>query len=156
MGWLNPLRAQQVSQARELTRGRLRDLLGGGRGAEGLRLGPHLAEQVKLVRVEQILEGELVDLFDGVGEVGVHLDGLDIAHDQERGILQRLAIAQKLLVGAVEVGVLALVWVLPIFVRKYPLSVCGETTIGTISPTHSENDEKMTNLFLDRPLVTLF
>ncbi len=64
---------------------------------------------LQLAGVEQLVEGEAVDLLDGAGEVGVDLDRLDVGDDEQRRVFQRLAVLEELLVGAVEVGVLALV-----------------------------------------------
>ena len=49
------------------------------------------------------------DAFDGVGEVRVDDDALEIGDDQQRRVQQRLAVLQELAIGLVQVGVLSLV-----------------------------------------------
>ena len=54
-------------------------------------------------------EGNLVGLLDLVDEVRVDDNAVGVADDEQRRVLQRLAILEELLVGRVEVGVEALV-----------------------------------------------
>jgi hypothetical protein len=61
------------------------------------------------VLVERV-EGDGVDGFGRVREVGVDLNYVGIAHDQQRWILQRLTILQKLLVGRFEICLRSLIF----------------------------------------------
>ena len=45
----------------------------------------------------------------GVGEIGVDDDAIHVAHDEQRRVLQVGSILQQLIVGFVEIGVLAFV-----------------------------------------------
>ena len=104
----------------ELAGGLLGDLLAGARGAEGLRLAHDGAEDAEglLGAVAELVEVEGVDLLGRVGEVGVDLEALQVADNQEGRVFQGLAILEQLLVGGGEVLVLALI--LPAEVAALP------------------------------------
>lgn len=100
---------QQIGQPRELA-GRLPgDLLRGLRRAQLRGVVEGVVEMPALLGHQQIVQCDRVDALDGVGEVGVNEDAFDIGDDEERRVLQRLAVLEQLLIGAVQVGVLALV-----------------------------------------------
>ncbi len=66
-------------------------------------------EDAALVGVEQVVERERIGLLDGVGEVGADLDRGQVRHDQQRRVLERLAVLEELVVGLAKVRVPALV-----------------------------------------------
>ena len=101
--------AQQRGELGEVAGGLLRDLLGGLGGAERLGVGEEVAQPLEALGGKQVVEGDRGDLLDGVGEVGVDDDAVDVADHEERRVLEALAVLEELLVGAGEVGVLALV-----------------------------------------------
>ena len=57
----------------------------------------------------EVGQGEGVDALDGVGEVGVDLEAVQVAHDEEGRAGEVFAVLEKLLVGRGQVLVLALV-----------------------------------------------
>ena len=67
------------------------------------------AEDAEALGVAYRSEVNLVGLLDLVDEVRVDDDAVGVADDQERRVLQRLAVLEELLVGRVEVGSRALV-----------------------------------------------
>lgn len=81
----------------------LRRLLGAQR-LRGIKDG---AQALEPCRGQQIVGREAIDLLDGVGEVGVDLDQVEVRNDQQRRVFQRLAVLEQLLVGFAQVGVLA-------------------------------------------------
>ena len=102
--------AQLLGQARRSWRAASSVTCGGRlRRAERVGLGEDGAQQRQARRVEQVVQPDLDHLLDGVGEVGVDLEAVHVAHDQERRVLQDFAVLEELLVGGVEVLVLALV-----------------------------------------------
>lgn len=89
----------------------------GAVGAEGVGVAEECAEDFErwkraggggLVAVE-IGEIEGVDALAGGGEVGVDFEAVEVADDEERRVAEVLAIVVDLLVGGLEVLVLALV-----------------------------------------------
>ena len=54
-----------------------------------------------------------VDLFGRAGEVRVNLSARDVADDQQRGILKRIAVLTELAIGVFEVLIFVLAFVLP-------------------------------------------
>lgn len=62
-----------------------------------------------LLRVGQLLERDLVDDWSRAGEVGADDDPLDVADDQQRRVLEVLAVVEQLAVGGVQVGATSLV-----------------------------------------------
>jgi hypothetical protein len=84
--------AQQLGQLGELARRGLGDLCGGLRGAEGLVIIEDIAQALEPGRREQVVERDGEDLLDGVGEVGMDDDLLDVGDDQQRRVLERLAV----------------------------------------------------------------
>ena len=98
--------------------GELREAGGGFLGHLGGRLGrfqilgmvEQVAEDLELRRDEQVFQRERIHSGGRVGEVGVDLDGIDVADDQQRWVFQRFAVLLQLAVGFNQVGVLALVF----------------------------------------------
>ena len=70
----------------------------------------HGAEHAQVFRAVNLGVGELVGLLDRAVEVGADDVAVEIADDQQGRIEQRLAVAEQLLVGFVEVLLLALVF----------------------------------------------
>ena len=58
---------------------------------------------------EQIIQGQRRHLLDGVSEVGVNDDALDVGNDEQRRVLERFPVEQELVIGFVQVLVFALV-----------------------------------------------
>ena len=80
-----------------------------GRSASGLpKSGAQDAQRLRRRR-GQVVEREGVDLLGGAREVGVDLEALEVAHDQQGRVAQVLAVVVELPVGVAEVGALALV-----------------------------------------------
>ena len=77
-----------------------------------------LAEDVEVGRLGEAGEVEGVDLLGRAGEVGVDLEAVHVADDQQRRVFQVLAVQEQLLVGGGQVLVLALV--LPAEVAAHP------------------------------------
>lgn len=69
-----------------------------------------------------------MDPFGGAREVGVDLEAIEIADDEERRVFERLAVLQHLLVGGVEV--LVLPFVFPAEVLLHPDVGPALTTFG--------------------------
>ena len=76
---------------------------------ELLRLEEDVAQEGQVLRLGQVGQRDLVFHRGGVGEVRADDNPFHVAHDHERRVLKCLGIAQELLVGGVEVLVLALV-----------------------------------------------
>jgi hypothetical protein len=57
----------------------------------------------------KVVKGELVDQRLGVGEIGVNLKAEKVADNQQRGIVEILAVLEQLQVGGFEILVLSLV-----------------------------------------------
>jgi hypothetical protein len=51
-----------------------------------------------------------MDFLDGAGEIGVDLKAVEIANDEQRRVLQALAVLEQLLISGLEVFVFALVF----------------------------------------------
>ena len=80
-----------------------------GRSSVGvLHDGPEQAERLRR-GAHEIIQREGVDDLLGAGEVRVDLKAVEIADHEQRRVLQRLSVLQKLLVGGLKVLVLALV-----------------------------------------------
>ena len=58
---------------------------------------------------QETFEIELVDNRGSVREVGVYVETVKVADHEQRGILERLAVLQQLVIGCLQVLVLALV-----------------------------------------------
>ena len=105
-----PYRRQELRQPGELARGFLGHLAGGQTGAQLVRVGESLAEKIQLVGDQQVIQRQLEDPLDRIGEIGVDDDALQVGDDQQRWVQQRLAVLQKLAIGLVQIGVLSLVF----------------------------------------------
>ena len=49
--------------------------------------------------LEQVGQREGIDSLGGVGEVGMDLEAVEVADDQERRVLEVLAVLEQLLIG---------------------------------------------------------
>ena len=87
-------------------------------GRSGLGIGEQLAEDVEVGRLGQPGQVELVFPLGRGGEVGMDLEAVHVANDQQRRVLQVFAVEQQLGVGRLQVLVLALV--LPAEVAAHP------------------------------------
>jgi hypothetical protein len=89
------------------------DLLGQGlAGAAGLELAGVGEDGLELPAdggVAQLVESDPVDLVDGVGPVGVDLEGRHVGDDEERRVLEGHGVLLELGIGGAEVLALALV-----------------------------------------------
>src|SRR5690606_34300406 len=74
-----------------------------------LRVEENGAQDVALLRLQQVVQLQRGRLLYCVREVGVNDDALHIGDDEQRRVKQRLAVLEKLLVSRVEVGVFALI-----------------------------------------------
>ena len=101
--------AQVVGQFGKLPGHLLGDLLGSDGNAECLGGMKHILELLVTSRGQERVVGDLIDLLDRVGEVGVDEDALHVGYHQERRIVERLAVLEQLLIGFVEVSLFALV-----------------------------------------------
>ncbi len=101
--------AQDFGETGEFAGGFFGDVLWGLRGLEGFGLVEEGVQPTLPVLGQQIVEGDGVDALDGVGEVGVYENGVDVGYDEEGRVLQGLAVLEQLLIGFVEVGVFAFV-----------------------------------------------
>jgi len=95
-------------------------------GAQDVQ-GRQGARRRRLIALE-IGQVEGVDMLDRAGEVSMHLEAGEVADDEERRVLQVLAVLEELLVGGRQV--LALALVLPADVAAFP-------DIGPPSPAAS-------------------
>ena len=86
------------------------DLRGGALRFEEIGILEQRAEKAQILRAINLVVGELVGLLDRAVEVGADDVAVEIADDQQRRIEQRFAVAEQLLVGFVEVLLLALVF----------------------------------------------
>jgi hypothetical protein len=89
---------------------RFGDLRGRLRGAKMLRILEEGAENAQMARLIEAVVGELVDFENGAVEIGADDEAVEVAGDEERWIFERLAVAEELAVGGVEVGVFAFVF----------------------------------------------
>jgi hypothetical protein len=101
--------AQPISDAGEVARHALRDRLRRLGAFEMLRVGEDGTQLRHPGRRQQIIQGDRGRAVGPVDEVGVDNDRVDVADDQQRRVVERLAVLEQLLVGLVQVGVLALV-----------------------------------------------
>jgi hypothetical protein len=99
-----------IGQRRKAIGGLLRHLLGKFPLLEERGELKDRFQRLAAFRRQQIVERKGARALAGVGEVGVDDDAIDVAHDEQRRILQRLTILQQLLIGFIEVGVFALIF----------------------------------------------
>ncbi len=85
---------------------------------QGVRIGEQVLQDVKVCRLGEGVEVERVDALARVGEVGVDLEAIRVADDQQRRVFKIFAVVEKLLVGFLEVFVFA--FVLPAEVAAHP------------------------------------
>ena len=93
----------------ELFRERLGDLGGGALGFEEIGIRKQGTENPQVLGAVNLVVGELVDFLNGAVEVGLDDVAVEIADDEQGRIEERLAVAEKLLVGFIQVLFLALV-----------------------------------------------
>jgi hypothetical protein len=115
---LGPARAEAIGQRGEAAGGILRDLLDGRARSQQVRAREEGAQEAQRLRFDDLLVGETMDLLGRAGEVGVDLEPFDVADDQQRRVLQRLAVEEELVIGGGEVFVLP--FVLPGEVAAHP------------------------------------
>lgn len=101
---------QPIGQPRERVGDFLRDHFLSAIRPQLFRFGERLSQELNVASVLEAIEIEFVFLRRVAGKVRVNLEAIEIAHDQERRIVERLAIAKELLVRGVEVLVLPLVF----------------------------------------------
>jgi|GEM_PF-6599023 len=102
--------AHAVGQGREAFGHVLGDCFDRLAGFQGVRIGEQLAESVQVGRLGQVIE--IKGKNDGRlgGEVGVNLEPVQVADDEQRRVLQVLTIKEKLLVRLLQTAALALVF----------------------------------------------
>jgi hypothetical protein len=106
-----PALAHRDGQARELLGGILGEVLARPLRAEDLRVRHDGAEDPQRLRRvgRQVVEREAVGVRDGAREVRMDLEARQVADDEERRVLERLAVVVQLAVGCGQVLTLALV-----------------------------------------------
>jgi hypothetical protein len=100
--------AQHAREAGELVGG-----FGRHRGAGHARLQAiggmeHRVEDLPRFEIGQLLDVEAIDALHRIGEVGMHLDRLQVRHHQQRRILQRVGVHLQLLVRLRQAALRAL------------------------------------------------
>ncbi len=106
---LSRLCSERATSAKFL-RQRLGDLVGRALRLEVIGILEGGAQQPQVLRAVNLVVGELVGFLDRAVEVGADDVAVEIADDQQGRIEQDFAVAQQLLVGIVEVLLLALVF----------------------------------------------
>ncbi len=107
------LRRQLRRQARKLTGHHFRDVRRRGLWPEAPGVREHPPQQVQRVRLRDALERYGVYLFGRAREVGVDFRTRNVRDDQQRRVVQRLAVLAKLPIRFGQVAVLALSLVFP-------------------------------------------
>ena len=103
------LGTQHLRQPGKLFSGFLGQGLAGLARLQTFRVGERPLEPLAFGRIVQIIQRQLVNLLDGVGPVGMDTKPLQIAHHQQRRILQRDGVLLQLKIGGFQVLALALV-----------------------------------------------
>ncbi|MBE0656239.1 MAG: hypothetical protein IH602_01035 [Bryobacteraceae bacterium] len=73
----------------------------GDAGAEGFGVGESGFEEGAGLGFEQVIEADVVDLLDGVGEVGMDSEGLHVGDDEEGRVFKVVGVVEELGVGLV-------------------------------------------------------
>lgn len=115
---LDAFLAHSVGQLAETFGGVDRDGFAGDAGPQGLGIGEEFAEDVEVGRFGEPGEIELVHLLGGAGEIGVNLEAVHVADDEEGRVFEILAVPEQLGVGFFEV--FALAFVLPAEMAAHP------------------------------------
>ena len=110
--------SQPLGQVAEPLGGVPGDRLRADIGPQGVRLGKQFPQDVQIGRLGQPGQVELVFPLGRGREVGMDLEAVHVADDQQRRILQVLAVAKELVVGFLQVFVLAFVF--PAEVAAHP------------------------------------
>ena len=110
--------AQDGSQAGKVAGGSLGDFIDGLAGFELFRPEEGVAQDRQLVRIGEVGQLDLVVLLDGVGEIGMDDDLIGVRDDQQRRVLERLAVLEQLVVSLLQIFMLA--FVLPTEVAAVP------------------------------------
>ena len=103
------LLAQGLGDLADAARRLLGDRAAGEAGLELVRIEEDGVQDLVRAWRAQVLQAHFVHPVRRVGEVGVDHDAVHVADDEQRRVLERLAIGQELAVGGVEVLVLPLV-----------------------------------------------
>ncbi|HEV7225342.1 MAG TPA: hypothetical protein VGN42_21730 [Pirellulales bacterium] len=101
--------------------GLARDVFGRLSRPQGVRRDKQLAQYVEVGRLGKMVEVEGMDFFGRAREVGMDLEAVEVADDQQRRVLQGFAIQEELAVGRGQVFVLALV---------FPAEVAAKPNVG--------------------------
>ncbi len=102
--------AQGIGQLGKVARGIFGDGGDSAAGLELLRLEKQRLELGQIGRGGQLVDGDGVHIADGVGEIGVYLDGLNVAHHQQRRVVQRQCVTLHLLQGLAQIAAGAFVF----------------------------------------------
>ena len=124
--WLDAARPERFRQGGELGGRLLRDLFDARPRLQPLWVDEQGLKDPADFLLRQILEGEGVDCLGRAREVGMDLEPVHVADDEQGRVVERFTVAQELIVGSVEVLVLSLV--LPGEVSLFP-------NIGPAFPT---------------------
>lgn len=101
--------AQPLGQSSQQLRGILGNRLARAVGLEPIRIGKGPSQPLPLFGVAQVIQGQAMDLDDRVGEMGMNLDGAEVADDQQRRVVQGGRVLLQLPQGRAQVLVLALI-----------------------------------------------
>ena len=94
----------------EVLRGFLRYGDAGFAGPQFFWIEEDGAEDFKAARLAEAFKWDVVDDRNGVGEIGVDYDSVQVADDEEERVGERVAVQEKLVIGVVQILVLALVF----------------------------------------------
>jgi len=106
---LDAARPERLGERRELGGGPLRDLFNPRPWFEPLGVDEQGFEDLPILLLRQVLEGEGIDRLGRPGEVGMNLEPVHVGDDEQGRVVERLPVAQELVVGGFQVLVLALV-----------------------------------------------
>lgn len=94
----------------EVLGGFLSDGHAGFAGAEFFGIKEDGAEDFEAARLAEAVERDFVDDRNGVGEIGVDDDSVQVADDEEERVGERVAVEEELIICVVQILMLALVF----------------------------------------------
>jgi len=94
----------------EVLRGFLGDGDAGFAGPQFFGVEEDGAEDFEAARLAEAVERDFVDDGNGVGEIGVDDDSVQVADDEEERVGERVAVKEELVIGVVQILVLTLVF----------------------------------------------
>jgi len=106
---LDPARPERLGERRELGGGSLGDLFNPRPRFQPLGVDEQGLEDLPVLLLRQVREGEGMNRLGRPGEVGVDLEPVHVGDDEQGRVVERLPVAQELVVGGLQVLVLPLV-----------------------------------------------